>query len=769
MSFATKHFEFMQPTLTALDLELPVVMSDDDDGQYYDFKAGDRFLVFTYDRQRYSEVKFKEVLQLSLSTRKLLIFSRLENNEQISLSNAAIARLEKEGRIVPVDSDGRRHLPGSSLRLSEAIRRLAEKAMYCVDKLYERRESLRVTHLSKRLTREFLSELAESRGEKVMSYEWLMKMVRADAQGSRFDRLMNFARKPARGNESRRKGPLVYEALELAARHAWSRPNGTYRTMQDHFQWLIENEPRFAPARKEVMDKNGVVTLAKSTFDFHLASVDYYTRDLLRYGPEQAARRNRQYVRVHRPQSILDVMDVDHLTTDIFAYHDSNPLAFGRLDLVVFRDRASGILAGYGIGFGSPSYATFLRGLEHTIFQKDKETLAEGVAFPWFGLPKRLGVDNALHFIGHSIEATAAALGIQLIEHRPGTPGDKGALERALGTMQRDVFHGLPGTTMSAPDIRKLFGERHDVGVPVLALSEVETVLQYWISRVHHKTPREGLGGDLLTEAGVPEEIWAAQLKNAPPRPLLDRTMFARMAGERRRVTIQKDGVRADGIHYASPELLSLYLHPDTRRAKSGRASTRFQLTLNINDLGQAWVHDPYRDVMIEVKAVGPDAKYCENMTLEIHRMLQKFRREKRRSRERCPTLMEARQHFHQTIMDLIGKARKKHDPRRMLARFLGGQMQASRRRQVVELAKMREDRTIDLSSGVRANETDPVVHVPDDFDATTVPGGEDEPARTTVKPKASRMARRRKQDSKPSIQARSIEDIAAQRPEWDD
>lgn len=768
MSMASRKFEFMNPVLTALGLDLPHADPNEVPGQNFDFKPSDRLLIFTADRQRYSEVRYKETLQLSVSDHPLNIFQRLENNEQISLSNGAIRTLEKAGRIVPVKCDGRRLLPGSSLALSDDVRKQASKAMDYVDGFYAFCEAIGEQHPPKNLTRTYMREKAEARGEKNMSYEWLRKMVAKDAAGTHFDRLMNFARSPARGNEGARKGPLVYEALRIAAHFAWSRPKGTVATMRDHFQMLMDDEPRFAPARDEVVDANGIVTLAKSTFQEYYYGVDYYTRDLLRFGADKAANNHRLYVRLHRPNSVLDIVDVDHLTTDVIAYLDDNPLAFGRLDLVIFRDRKSGVVIGYAIGFNSPSYFTFLRGLEHALFEKDPDSLYDGVRWPWHGKMLRLGVDNAMHLTSNSLEETAQAFGFAIIEHRPASPVDKGALERALGTIQRDVFHALPGTTLEAPHLRELFGPDREIAVPVIALSEAEAVFQHYIANIYNKTAREGLGGDLLTEAGVPDDIWCRDINNAPPRPMLDRSMFARLSGARRRVTIQKDGIRCEGIHYFSPELLSISLHPNTRRAKPGRASSRFHMTINVNQIGQAWVHDPYRDVTIEVAAVGPDAEYCKDMTLDLHHMLQKFRRQKRRARERCPTLIEARQHFHAQIMDLIGQARKKHEPRRKLAQFIGGQRVAERRRQVVELARRREDSKLAPTGAAPAQAQSDVVCIPEFFDRTAVPEADAPAPAATSKPKTSAKAQADR--ARPTApEKRSIEDIAARHPDWDD
>lgn len=566
-----------------------------------DLRPGDRSIIFSADLQRYAEVRFKEWLQLTRTSRKVAVFVRLETNEQINVSNAGLRKLERAHRIRPVGSNARPNAPGSWMSLPATDLEAAKRAMHYVDRYYRFREAIRTTRgPSKEHTKAFLAEVAAEREEPPPSYEWLHQMIGRDRDGTRFDRVMNFARKPRRGNESPRLPALIQEALDAAAQFAWEQPSGDYKTLREHFISLMMNDERFASVRHLGINDNGASLISKSTFDARLAAVDHYTRDLLRFGGEHAAVENQQYIRIHRPRCLMDIVDVDHLKTDLFAYLDENPLAFGRLDLIVFRERMSGVILAAVPSFGDPSYTTFVRGLELAIFGVEGR-LRVDVPWPWFGLFNKLGVDNALHFIGESIREAAKALGFDIIEHRPARPGDKGALERFLGTITRDIFHMLPGTTMESPKIREMFGEDRDLAVPLLALSEVETVLQYWIANVYHQTPRQGLGGDLTTHEGVPADLWTKHGASIPRRPLLDRTIFTRLAGHHKRVTVQKDGVRAHNVTWNAPGLLALSLHPKTKRAIAGRDSTKFDLHINPFNIAQAWVVDPYQPEVVTV------------------------------------------------------------------------------------------------------------------------------------------------------------------------
>ncbi|OWK23998.1 hypothetical protein AJ87_26915 [Rhizobium yanglingense] len=108
-------------------------------------------------------------------------------------------------------------------------------------------------------------------------------------------------------------------------------------------------------------------------------------------------------------------------------YDDERGIGFGRPDLVLFRDRHSGIVIGWGYQLGPPSLETFLEGLLHAILPKDAGDLPPGVSYPWHGLPIMLGVDNAKHLIGMPAREAAIELGFQITPYRPGHPWEKGA------------------------------------------------------------------------------------------------------------------------------------------------------------------------------------------------------------------------------------------------------------------------------------------------------------------------------------------------------
>lgn len=788
MSMSSKQFEFLNPVLTFADLEIPAREPGDGDGQFYDFKAGDMLQLFNESKRGYSIVRFKEWIQFAASGGKLAIFVRTETSEQIPLANSQIAKLEKAKRICPATPDRAfgRLLPGTSLMLHEDERAVAERAMEYVDAVYAEWDLRGTNKIPKDATMRILQEVADRRREQRPGYTWIRDQIIADENGSSFDRLMNFIYATRVGNQSLRFPKLVYEALQEAVYCGWSALKGTYKTVAQELARLAQEDERFVTVRDYVVDGDGRLKIGRTTIQTHFAAVDLYTRDLLRFGPEKAAVRNRLYLRRNLPFAPLDIVDVDYTTVDVVVYDDKFAVAFGRPHLIAFRDRATGVVLGRSISFSGPSFASYLEGLEHAIFEKDPALLPPGCTYPWWGMFRRQGVDNALEFLGNSIEAASKAFGFSIVEYRPAEPWLKGALEHMFSTFNEDLFHGIPGTTMSSPEMRDLFDDGEPVAIPVISLGELRGMLDYYLARHYHYTPRQGLHGDMTTWKGVPAELWTSKLKDAPRRPLMDRTLFARLGGEVGMVTVQNDGVRWDGIKYFHPELLAIYAHSENRRAKPGVDATKYKATRDPNNLGRIWVEDPYRKCIIECEVIDRDRAYADGLTAFQHKQVKKYQLKLQRDGENKVELLQAKAALHKMMMDLISKGRKKHDPASALARFYSQNESLHRRGRVVEMARITADGRMDLANP--ETETPPPMMnasgiaktygsmIFDDETLTDVfPDAEpvstpQEGQPSAAKPKtASRKKTKAEKPPDYSGGHRDINDIAANLPDWDD
>jgi putative transposase len=117
--------------------------------------------------------------------------------------------------------------------------------------------------------------------------------------------------------------------------------------------------------------------------------------------------------------------------------------------------------------------------------------------------------------------------------------------------------------------------------------------------------------------------------------------------------------------------------------------------------------------------------------------------------------------------MELIDQNRKRYAPRKKLAKFVQGHFAADRRRKVLEVARMEDDGTIDLSDGIEVTTTLRTVPAP----ATDVPQPHaPEPAAEQQRTPKSPPTRRKSASMSTTPAGNDDDDIAsllARNPDW--
>ncbi|GJE54877.1 Mu transposase C-terminal domain-containing protein [Methylobacterium thuringiense] len=336
-----------------------------------------------------------------------------------------------------------------------------------------------------------------------------------------------------------------------------------------------------------------IETPSASTFGRRCNTVDRYTRDYYRMGSAYAARMDRTYARQALPDRPYEDVEVDHCTLDLLLVDDETDLVLGRPDLIVFRDRATGMVIGYGLGYEAPSYASFVAGLRHAMYPKDMGRYP-AVRRPWpcFGRIENLWVDNALHFIGDDIESAARELKINKPRFHARSPWMKGALERFFGFLNTGLVHLLPGTTLSnVVDRREVDQERLDRAK--VRVSEFDALLTFFICEVANAHVSKGLG--LLRGMGdVPLRVWNEKASRHPSGPLPPPELFIALCGEWELRTIQNDGITWDYITYEGAALIALVNNPKHRNARENGSGSRYKCVRDPSDLGRLYVVDPY-------------------------------------------------------------------------------------------------------------------------------------------------------------------------------
>lgn len=151
----------------------------------------------------------------------------------------------------------------------------------------------------------------------------------------------------------------------------------------------------------------------------------------------------------------LHIVQIDHTLVDLFIVdaRDRRPLQRPWLTLAI--DIASRMAAGFYLSQEPPSSTSVALAIQHLVMPKAPWLQARGIdaAWPVFGLPDIIHLDNGREFHGKPLVRGASEHGIELV-HRPVARQHYGGhIERLIGTMMGAV-HLLPGEASPAPALR---------------------------------------------------------------------------------------------------------------------------------------------------------------------------------------------------------------------------------------------------------------------------------------------------------------------------
>ncbi|WP_164890425.1 DDE-type integrase/transposase/recombinase [Mesorhizobium sp. M7A.F.Ca.US.002.01.1.1] len=401
-------------------------------------------------------------------------------------------------------------------------------------------------------------------------------------------------------------------------------------------------------------------------FQRRCGQVDRHTRDHYKRGPHYAANNNRTFSKRPRPARPYEDVEVDHCTLDVIIVDREHGCIFGRPDLVVFRDRATAMIAGLSIGFEAPSYASFIEGLRHATYPKSADSLA-GVSNNWpcYGRIENLWVDNAFHFIGNNIAEAGRELGINIERLPRRSPWMKGALERFFRSLGVGLLHLLPGTTLENVLARR---DHENLGTATLTLPELEGVITKWICDDYHQRITKGLGV-IRGHGDVPSRVWNELAAKCPAALPPNQDLFTSLAGDTEYRSIQREGIVWDYIVYECAELSALLTDSRHGLKREGRASTKYKVVRDPYRLAEISLINHHAGEIIRVPATAAHQEYASSVTLHQHRVILARAREQVRGSVDIKALMRVRVEMTDLVTRLLGKRPKTIEKK--LARYV--------------------------------------------------------------------------------------------------
>lgn len=337
-----------------------------------------------------------------------------------------------------------------------------------------------------------------------------------------------------------------------------------------------------------------------------LKNLHYQVVQNARQGKAATDRELRSVIGSVNVQRILERVELDHTPLDIMVICKLTRMILGRPWLTLAIDRKSRMIMGFYISFHAPSATSVLYCLRMMIMPKD-QVLARfpDVRSPWpaRGIPVSIATDNGLELHANAVEAICLEIGTILHYCGVAHPEMKGCIERAIGSVNRNLIHILPGTTFSNVHEK---GDYKSESHAAIDLEVLTHVIVKWIVDEYHNTPHRGLRGH------TPLSVWQEDEKNC----LIELPAFPRqldtLVGSEATRTLFHYGLEYNNLRYNSPLLQAI-------TARTG-GTPQLKLRAFEHDVGYIAVFHPGLDEFVDIPAI--DQEYAAGLNRYVHQLV---------------------------------------------------------------------------------------------------------------------------------------------------
>lgn len=333
--------------------------------------------------------------------------------------------------------------------------------------------------------------------------------------------------------------------------------------------------------------------------------IDHFDRYAARHGQMAATRKFRAVLHMNVTDSPLECAEIDHTKLDLIVVDGKSGMILGRPWVTVCIDRHTRCILGLYVGFEPPSYLTVARCLKHAFTPKVnlKEMYPE-IHHDWcaYGVMQKLIVDNGLEFHGDGLEKVCLFFGIDLQFTPRKTPWWKGVVERYIGTMNRGIAHGNPGTTFANIFEKEDYDSLKNA---VISFDKLKLIMNKWVADVYHQKPHTSLDGY------SPEYQWNANVSEEDVRlPSSLKNLDAIMGKPDVRVLTHK-GIEYEKLLFNSIGLVNL------RR----RFGDKLKVNIRVDEgnLEKIYVIAPDNSEIIEAPCL--DQEYAKDLSMWQHKV----------------------------------------------------------------------------------------------------------------------------------------------------
>jgi putative transposase len=226
----------------------------------------------------------------------------------------------------------------------------------------------------------------------------------------------------------------------------------------------------------------------------------------------------------HQASTPNEVWQADHSLLPIFILNEQGKPA--KPWLTVILDDYSRAIAGYSLGFASPTASQTALILHQAIWRKADPR--------WHlcGIPAQFYTDNGSDFTSSHLEQVAADLKMELVFSWPGHPRGRGKIERFFRTVEQCFLPQLPSFA----------GAQGKTDREHLSLTALDTHFQTWLLEDYHQRVQAAINS-------APQASWEASgFLPRMPESLEQLDLLLLQVAKQRRV--QQDGIRFQGQRY---------------------------------------------------------------------------------------------------------------------------------------------------------------------------------------------------------------------------
>jgi putative transposase len=332
-----------------------------------------------------------------------------------------------------------------------------------------------------------------------------------------------------------------------------------------------------------------------------------------------------------RPTRILERVEIDHTTLNLFVVDEQDGLPIGRPYITACIDKYSALVPGWHIGFNQGGYKSIMLCLQHAFLPKPDYRALYGTEhdYPVYGLFEKLCIDNGQDFKSADLKNALAELGIIREEMPKETPWFKGSIERYFRSVNQRLLKGKPGYTFENVLALGDYDAQKDA---VISLSAFLEIFHIFMVDIYPYTWHTGL-------EAIPMQRWQESAQLFTPDLFEDATALKRVLLPSAERVLQAKGIEWERNFYRGPELARL-------REFHGKEKVRFKY--NPDDMDAVYVRDRSSPTgWVEFHSTNPD--YTRGLSWAKHQVIRQYLNAQKQTIDRF-SLARAKGHIQKVI-----------------------------------------------------------------------------------------------------------------------